>query len=320
MDYKLLALPIVIAFVLTAVATPLFIPLLKRLKAGQSIREEGPQSHQAKAGTPTMGGIVLLLTVVVTCLTAGRLNGDMFILLAAFAAFGALGFADDFIKVVQKRNLGLTAKQKFLLQILVAVVLAVYQQQVSVYGSRVFVPLVDIYWDLGWFYVPFVVFVVVAMVNAVNLTDGLDGLAAGVTVPVALFLALAGAAFGFASTRVFCGALAGACLGFLLYNRHPARLFMGDTGSLALGGGLAAAAILMNVELLLPLAGGVYVLEALSVVLQVAYFKKTGGKRLFRMAPLHHHFELKGWKETRVVRTAVALALVLSVCSWLLTG
>lgn len=318
MEYKIIALPLIIGFIIAAAATPLFIPLLKKLKAGQSIREDGPQSHLSKAGTPTMGGVVMILAVLITSLTAGRFNSDMLILLAAFVCFGALGFVDDFIKVALKRNLGLTAKQKFLLQILIAAALAVYQQQASVYGTKILVPIVNTYWDLGWFYIPFVVFVVVAMVNAVNLTDGLDGLAAGVTVPVTLFLSFVGASYGFTSTTVFCGAMTGACLGFLLYNRHPAKLFMGDTGSLALGGGVAAAAILMNIELIIPIAGGVYVAEVLSVVLQVAYFKKTGGKRLFKMAPLHHHFELSGWKEVKVVWVAIAVTLALVVLSWVL--
>lgn len=300
MNYLQIGITTAIAFVIAAVGTPLLLPILRKIKAGQSIREEGPQSHMVKSGTPTMGGLAIIGAVVITCLTAGGTNRDMLIILIAFVSYGALGFLDDFVKVSMKRNLGLTAKQKLALQILIAVGLAYYQSKVSVYGTTVFIPIVDQYLDFGVFYIPFIAFVVVSMVNAVNLTDGLDGLASGVTMIVALFLALVGSSYGFTTTTVFCAAMAGACIGFLLFNRHPAKVFMGDTGSLALGGGIAAAAIMMNIELVIPIAGGVYVAEALSVILQVASFK-TRGKRIFKMAPLHHHFELIGWKETKVV-------------------
>lgn len=302
MEYTQLGIRLIVAFVITAAATPLFIPLLRRIKAGQSIREEGPQSHMVKSGTPTMGGLVMILAVVATCLIFGRHDTDMWILLAAFLLFGAIGFIDDFVKVAMKRNLGLTALQKLLLQVAIAVGLAVYQSSVSPFGTTVYIPVINSYWNFGILYVPFIVFVVVAMVNAVNLTDGLDGLASGVTSIVSVFFALVGLMFyGLGAPTVFSAALAGACLGFLLHNKYPAKLFMGDTGSLALGGGLAAAAILMNLELILPIAGGVYVAEALSVILQVGSYKLRNGKRIFRMAPLHHHFELGGWRETKVV-------------------
>lgn len=301
MDYLQIAIPAAFALVITIIGTPLFIPVLKRIKARQSIREEGPQSHLTKSGTPTMGGIIIIAAVAAACLLTEGLSTDMIIILTAFLLFGFLGFLDDFVKVSMKRNLGLTAMQKILLQIVIAVGLALYQSSVSIYGTTIVIPFVDIYWDIGIFYVPFIAFVVVAMANSVNLTDGLDGLASGVTMIVALFLALVGITFNFESAGVFGGALTGACMGFLVYNKHPAKIFMGDTGSMALGGGVAAAAIIMNIELIIPIAGGVYVAEALSVIMQVLYFKKTGGKRLFKMAPLHHHFELCGWKETKVV-------------------
>lgn len=317
MDYLQIAIPLVVALIITIIATPLFIPVLQRIKAGQSIREEGPQSHMIKSGTPTMGGIVLIAAVVITCLVITNLNTDMVIILAAFLGFGFLGFLDDFVKVSMKRNLGLTARQKILLQIAIAVGLAFYQAKVSIYGTTIAIPFTDVYWDLGVFYVPFIAFVVVAMANGVNLTDGLDGLASGVTMIVTLFLALVGSAFHFQSAAVFCSALTGACLGFLTFNKHPAKVFMGDTGSMALGGGVAAAAIIMNIELIIPIAGGVYVAEALSVILQVWYFKKTGGKRLFKMAPIHHHFELCGWKETKVVAVFWLVTIALCVISLL---
>ncbi|QOX63557.1 phospho-N-acetylmuramoyl-pentapeptide-transferase [Anoxybacterium hadale] len=317
MDYLQIGITTAIAFVIAAVGTPMLLPVLRRIKAGQSIREDGPQSHMVKSGTPTMGGLAIIGAVVITCLTAGGANRDMVIILTAFVAYGALGFLDDFVKVSMKRNLGLTAKQKLALQILIAVGLAYYQSRVSVYGTTVYIPIVNQYLDFGIFYIPFIAFVVVSMVNAVNLTDGLDGLASGVTMIVALFLALVGSTYGFTTTTIFCAALAGACIGFLLYNRHPAKVFMGDTGSLALGGGIAAAAIMMNIELVIPIAGGVYVAEAFSVILQVVSYK-TRRKRIFKMAPLHHHFELSGWKETKVVGVFWLATFLLCVVGFLI--
>lgn len=316
-EYAQIGIALAISFLLTVIATPFAIPLLKRIRAGQSIREDGPQSHLIKQGTPTMGGIVIIGAVLITSLTAGGIKTDMLILLVTFVAFGLLGFLDDFVKVTRKRNLGLTARQKMALQIIIAVFLAVYQSNVSIYGTSVYIPVVDEYWNFGIFYVPFIAFVVVAMVNSVNLTDGLDGLASGVTMIVALFLAVVGTSYGYTNATVFSSAVAGACLGFLMHNRHPAKVFMGDTGSLGLGGAIAASAILMNIELILPLAGGVYVAEALSVILQVVSYK-TRKKRIFKMAPLHHHFELSGWKETMVVRVFWMVTLLLCILSLLI--
>jgi phospho-N-acetylmuramoyl-pentapeptide-transferase len=267
-----------------------------------------------KSGTPTMGGLAIIGAVAAACLSAGGSGRDLLVILGAFGAFGALGFLDDFVKITMKRNLGLTAKQKLLLQTLFAVVLAAYQARYSVYGTRIAVPFLDEVVDFGIWYVPFIAFVVVAMVNSVNLTDGLDGLASGVTMIAALFLAIVGTVYGSPSAALFCSALAGSCFGFLLFNKHPARVFMGDTGSLALGGGLAAAAVFMNVVLLLPFIGGFYVAEALSVILQVLSYK-TRGKRIFKMAPLHHHFELSGWKETKIVAVFWAVTLFLCLVS-----
>lgn len=310
MDYLQIVIPTVIAFLITVVVTPLIIPVLRRIKAGQSIREDGPQSHMIKSGTPTMGGVAIIGSVLITSLTSGGTTRDMLVILGAFLAFGFLGFLDDFVKVTMKRNLGLTAKQKLLLQILIAVILAAYQSHYSIYGTRVFIPFLNENVDFGMWYIPFIAFVVVAMVNAVNLTDGLDGLASGVTLIVALFFAIVGSQYGSPTTALFCSAIAGACFGFLMFNRHPAKVFMGDTGSLALGGGIAAAAIMMNIVLILPFVGGVYVAEALSVVLQVASYK-IRKKRIFRMAPLHHHFELCGWKETKVVAVFWTVTFIL---------
>ena len=316
MDYSILITSLV-AFVITTILGPVFIPVLRRIKAGQSIREDGPKAHQTKAGTPTMGGLMIILAVVITCISMTIRQGvgsEMGILLVSFVLCGLIGFCDDFIKVVKKRNLGLTALQKLIFQIVIAVILAVYQSKVSSFGTSIYVPVVKEYIDLGWFYIPFVAFVLVAMVNAVNLTDGLDGLAGGCTAITALFLAITGAGIGYTSSSIFSAAIAGACFGFLLFNRYPAKVFMGDTGSLALGGALAAAAVMMNIELILPVAGGIFVAEVVSDIIQVVSFK-TRGKRIFRMAPLHHHFELGGWKETKVVIVFWTITLLLCILS-----
>ena len=316
MDYSIL-ITILVAFVITTILGPVFIPVLRRIKAGQIIREDGPKAHQTKAGTPTMGGLMIILAVVITCISMTIRQGvgsEMGILLVSFVLCGLIGFCDDFIKVVKKRNLGLTALQKLIFQIVIAVILAVYQSKVSSFGTSIYVPVVKDYIDLGWFYIPFVAFVLVAMVNAVNLTDGLDGLAGGCTAITALFLAITGAGIGYTSSSIFSAAIAGACFGFLLFNRYPAKVFMGDTGSLALGGALAAAAVMMNIELILPVAGGIFVAEVVSDIIQVVSFK-TRGKRIFRMAPLHHHFELGGWKETKVVIVFWTITLLLCILS-----
>lgn len=307
-----LIITIVIAFIIALVLGPLLIPLLKKLKAGQSIRNEGPRSHMAKEGTPTMGGIMFIAAVIVTCLTSGEANSDILILIASFTAFGVIGFIDDFIKVVLKRNLGLRAYQKLFLQTVIAVILAVYQLKISAYGTGIYVPFADFYLDIGIFYIPFIAFFVIAVVNSVNLTDGLDGLAGGVTLIIALFFGIVAINLGYRSIAVFCGALTGSLLGFLRFNAHPAKVFMGDTGSLALGGAIAAIAILMNLTLIIPVVGAIYLIETLSVILQVISYKLRK-KRLFRMAPIHHHFELCGWKETRVVGVFWGMTLLLCI-------
>ncbi|WP_427338495.1 phospho-N-acetylmuramoyl-pentapeptide-transferase [Caloranaerobacter sp. DY30410] len=313
MDYKVIIKVIIISFVITLILGPILIPILKRLKVGQNVRGEGPKTHLKKQGTPTMGGIIMLIALVITTLSSGLINRDMIVLLVATLSFGLIGFIDDFIKVVLKRSLGLRAYQKLIGQILFAVILAIYQSNTSILGTKVLIPFLDKTLDLGMFYVPFIAFVVVGTVNSVNLTDGLDGLATGVTLIVLAFFGIVSITLGYNSVAIFSAALAGACLGFLKYNAHPAKVFMGDTGSLALGGAVSTIAILMNLPLILPIVGGIYFVEALSVIIQVASFKLTG-KRVFKMSPLHHHFELKGWKETKVVVvfwiTTVILCLI----------
>ncbi|MCL2437453.1 MAG: phospho-N-acetylmuramoyl-pentapeptide-transferase [Clostridiales bacterium] len=312
MDYSQIIILMIIGLISSTLFTWLIIPILKKMHTGQNIREEGPDSHQAKSGTPTMGGIALIAATVVTCLVANVMSTELLIILAAFVLFGLLGFFDDYLKVVKKQNLGLRAWQKLVFQIAIGVFLAIYQSSTSVFGTNVTIPILNQSWDFGIWYVPFIAFVIVAMVNGVNLTDGLDGLATGVTSIVALFFAIVGTMFHLTEGANFCAALVGACLGFLIFNKNPAKVFMGDTGSLALGGGLAAAVIVMNKELLLPIVGFIYVAEVLSVIIQVISFKTTG-KRVFKMAPLHHHFELSGMSERQVVVMFWAATLVFCI-------
>lgn len=315
--YLQFALPIVTAFALTVIFSLILIPILKKIKAGQSIREEGPKSHLAKSGTPTMGGIAIILAVSVTYLIFGDMKREMLIVLITFFAFGALGFTDDFVKVAMKRNLGLKAYQKLTMQVIIALAVGLYKLDVSTFQGSIYLPIVNDFVNLGVFYLPFIVFVIVAMSNSVNLTDGLDGLASSVVFAVSLFLAILAVSFGHNSIGVFAIAISGACLGFLIFNKNPAKVFMGDTGSLALGGAIAVSAILINMEMIIPIAGGILVAEAASVVIQVVSFK-TRGKRVFKMAPLHHHFELSGWKETKIVYFFFAITVFLCGISYLL--
>jgi phospho-N-acetylmuramoyl-pentapeptide-transferase len=317
---------IILGLVLGAVFTGLLIPRLKQKQLGQNIREEGPEAHKAKAGTPSMGGIAIIGAVTLT-MAAGcvitRMSGfkgapavlaDAGIILAGFILFGLLGFMDDYLKVIKKENEGLKVIPKFGAELIIAIGLALYMTYVTPNGSHVYIPIYGRTIDFGFWYIPFVVFALVAMVNAVNLTDGLDGLASTVTAIVSAALCSLAVTFHAQSSCVFCAALMGGCLGFLVFNKNPAKVFMGDTGSLALGGGITVAAIVMKAELFLPILGIIYVLEALSVCMQVSYFKITHGKRIFRMTPLHHHFELGGMNEKKVVLlfgsiTAVACIL-----------
>jgi len=306
------------ALVLGLALAPLCIPLLRTLKFGQRVRADGPQSHLQKQGTPTMGGIIILLSLLVSAhFFSGRSPAALWTV-AITTAFGALGFLDDYIKVVLKRPLGLTARQKMAGQLLLAAVFTYAAVHLLGRGTDLPLPWGGA-WSLGPAYYLLAVVLIVGTSNAVNLTDGLDGLAAGISLlvflaytAICLKLSSTAGAMDYRGLAAVAATLAGGCLAFLFFNRHPARIFMGDTGSLALGGGIAALAVLSGSELLLPLLGGVFVLETLSVVLQVASFKMTG-KRIFRMSPLHHHFELLGWPEQKVVALfwAGALACVL---------
>lgn len=298
MESIIIAAAIAAGFVL--LTGPFFIPELHKLKFGQSIREEGPKSHQAKSGTPTMGGIMIILGLTLGTLVAAPLSPA--VLLALFITLGhfLLGFLDDYIKVVKKRNLGLKAKQKLLGQIIIAIVTMVVGTRVLGIDTSIWIPVADVNLDIGIGYYFLVLFVLVGTSNAVNLTDGLDGLASGTVAIAASAYAIVCYLTGHPDLSLFCVAMAATCLAFLRFNANPAKVFMGDTGSLALGGAIAAAGILTHTEVLLAVIGFVFVCEALSVIIQVISFKTTG-KRVFRMSPIHHHFELGGWKETKVV-------------------
>lgn len=308
---KLGLLSLLIAFAVVYAVTPIFIPMLKRLKFGQSIREEGPKSHLQKSGTPTMGGLVIQLGVIIGVIVISLFTGSFdFFPVAVMVFFGAIGFIDDYIKVAKKHNLGLRAWQKIVLQFIGAGAIAIYAYYSPGIGSELIVPFMSESVDFGFWYVPFTVFAIVAIVNAVNLTDGLDGLASGVSLIVSIFFFVGALALPEPTTAVFIGGVIGGCLGFLRYNSNPAGIFMGDTGSMALGGAIVVMAIITRLQIFLLIAGGLFVIEALSVVIQVGYFKATKGKRFFKMAPIHHHFELTGWSETRVVTVFWVIAAI----------
>ena len=312
---KLIAIPVT-AFVVCALIGPILIPYLHKLKFGQSIRECGPASHMKKSGTPTMGGLMMLAALVLALLW-GSFTPHIIIALVLTLGHALIGFLDDYIKVVMKRNLGLTAKQKFLLQFILAGAY-VYFAENHLQNTSLWIPLVNMNLDFGWAYYALAFILLVGTTNAVNLTDGLDGLVSFVSIPVTLAFAFIAFMQGMLDVSGFALGLTGACLGFLLFNRHPAQVFMGDTGSLALGGGIAALALLTHTELLLVIIGGVYVAEAMSVIIQVTYFRLTGGKRIFRMSPLHHHYELGGWNEVKVVRVFTFVSFLLSAVGlWL---
>lgn len=307
----------IIAAVIVLILGPIFIPILHKLKFGQSIRTEGPKSHQAKSGTPTMGGIFMVIAIVAATVIRAEIGTE--ILLALFILLGhfILGFLDDYIKVVKKRNLGLKARQKLLGQIIISIVTIYFATTQLGIETTLWVPVIGETFDLGSFYYVLVLLVIVGASNAVNLTDGLDGLASGCMAIAASCYAVICIITGHSALAIFCAAIVGACIGFLRFNFHPAKIFMGDTGSLALGGAFAAMGILTHTELLLPIVGLIFVCEALSVILQVISFQTTG-KRIFRMSPLHHHFELGGWKELKVVFVFWSVSLIAGIAGLLI--
>lgn len=305
----------VVSFIIAALTEPFLIPFLRKLKFGQTILEDGPSWHEKKQGTPTMGGIGFIFSAVLASLFFVRDIKSGGVLLCG-VLFGLIGFIDDYIKVVKKQNKGLGAKEKFLAQTVVSLVYALYL--FFVFGqTQTKIPFTDINLNLGIFYIPFVMLVLLATTNSANLTDGLDGLASSVGSIVSLFFAVACArTAGAEGASVISGALAGGLLGFLIYNAYPAKVFMGDTGSLFIGGIIAAVAISAGLELFIIMSAFVFLFEALSVIIQVGVYKKTK-KRVFKMAPLHHHFEMCGWKETKVVTAFCIISVVLCIISYI---
>jgi len=311
-EYDIYIICIISAFVLALVAGPVFIPVLTRMKFGQIVRDDGPKSHLKKTGTPAMGGIIIAVPAVIVSLAFSK-DKDMLLVLITTMLFGIIGFIDDFLKIKNRRSLGLRAYQKIILQLLVSVFMAFVASGISQVGTEVLIPFTGKFIDLGILYIPFTVLVLISTVNCVNLTDGLDGLAGGTTVVVLGFFSVIALASKNTGLLVFAGAMIGALLGFLRFNSHPAQVFMGDTGSLALGGAIAALAVITRLPLFILIIGAIYVLEGLSVIIQVAYFKMTGGKRFFKMAPLHHHFELSGWAESKIVSVFIIASIILSL-------
>lgn len=292
--------PVFIAFAISVVLCPILIPLLKRLKFGQEVRDDGPKTHLKKEGTPTMGGVVILIAIAVTCLFYMKDYPEILPILFVTIGFGLIGFLDDFIKIVMKRSLGLRAWQKMLLQIMVAGVFAYYVVNYTDLNNEIIIPFTGKIVTLSnWAYVLLLMFVVVGTVNGSNFTDGLDGLASSVTALIATFFTVVAIGTGSGVAPVTCAAV-GALLGFLVFNVYPAKVFMGDTGSLALGGFVAATAYMLKMPLFIVIVAFIYLAEVLSVIIQVVSFKTTG-KRVFKMAPIHHHFELCGWPESKVV-------------------
>ena len=319
----------VVAFVISAVIGKFLVPALRRWKAGQSIKEDGPTWHMSKQGTPTMGGLMFILATIIVVLVVNGpaiLSGDWtsVIVLVFALVFGAIGFLDDYAKIKKKENTGLTAGQKFLLQLAAAILFIVLLRKCGILSPNLYVPFFGVELHLPWVvYLIFAVLVITGTVNAVNITDGLDGLSSSVTLPVCAFFA---AAFGWAWVKwqqsgtagmaVFAAALFGGLVGFLVYNHYPAQVFMGDTGSLFLGGAVCGMAFALDMPLILILVGIIYIIETLSDIIQVTYFKATHGKRIFRMAPLHHHLEMGGWNEKKVVFVFASISLVFCILAF----
>ena len=307
---------IAVAFAAAVLLTSVEIPVLRKKQMGQNIREEGPKSHQAKAGTPSMGGVAIIISAALTAFIIGGINIETAAMVIVMAAFGLVGFLDDFIKVIKKHNLGLKAWQKIVFQFAIAAAIACWAAFATPDGTLVYIPFADIYVDFGGWYIPFIIFTVVAMTNSVNLTDGLDGLASSITTIVGIFFMLVSyIVFKEYGVTVFSAALIGGLIGFLWYNKYPAKVFMGDTGSLFLGASVALMAIDLKMPIHLILIGFVYFMETLSVIMQTAYFKYTKkkygeGRRIFKMSPIHHHFEMCGWKEKKIVAVFTLVTVI----------
>ncbi len=314
-------LAIIIAFAVSAILCPIVIPFLHKLKFGQQVRDDGPQAHLKKQGTPTMGGLVILTSIIVTSLFYLRDYPKIIPVLFVTVGFGIIGFLDDYIKIVMKRSEGLNPKQKLLGQFVITGIFCWYLITSEEVGTSMLIPFTGgfdrgYFLDLGWLFIPFLFFVTLGTDNGVNFTDGLDGLCTSVTILVATFMTVVAVGENTGISPI-TGAVVGSLLGFLLFNVYPARVFMGDTGSLALGGFVASSAFMMQIPLFIAVVGLIYLVEVLSVIIQVTYFKKTGGKRIFKMAPIHHHFELCGWSETRVVAVFSVVTAILCLIAYL---
>ena len=314
-------LAIIISFAISALLCPIVIPFLHRLKFGQQVRDDGPQAHLKKQGTPTMGGLIILSSIIITSIFYIPRYPKIIPVLFVTVGFGIIGFLDDYIKIVMKRSEGLNPKQKLLGQIVITGIFAWYLMSSGEVGTDMLIPFTGgfdngYFLDLGIFFLPALFLIVLGTDNGVNFTDGLDGLCTSVTILVATFLTIVAIGENMGISPI-TGAVVGSLLGFLLFNVYPAKAFMGDTGSLALGGFVASAAYMMRLPLFIPIIGLIYLVEVLSVIIQVTYFKKTGGKRIFKMAPIHHHFELCGWSETRVVAVFSIVTALLCMIAYL---
>nr|WP_317450058.1 phospho-N-acetylmuramoyl-pentapeptide-transferase [uncultured Sellimonas sp.] len=316
MDYTFV-IPVLISFVLSVIMGPIVIPILRKMKMKQTERVEGVESHLQKAGTPTMGGVMILASIVITSLFYVKDYPKIIPILFVTLGFGLIGFLDDYLKVVMKRSDGLYPKQKFALQIVVTAIFAYYLVNVTNTPLTLLIPFSGgKYWNIGWLAIPLLFVAVIGTVNGVNFTDGLDGLASSVTVLVATFFTVIAVGTKSGIEPITC-AVVGALMGFLLFNVYPASVFMGDTGSLALGGFVASTAYMLQMPIFIIIVGLIYLVEVASVMIQVTYFKKTGGKRIFKMAPIHHHFELCGWSETRIVAVFSIITAILCLIALL---
>ena len=316
MDFTFVV-PVLISFVLSVIMGPIVIPMLRKMKMKQTERVEGVESHLQKAGTPTMGGVMILASIVVTSLFYVKDYPKIIPILFVTLGFGLIGFLDDYLKVVMKRSDGLFPKQKFALQIVITAVFAYYLIHVTHTPLTLLIPFSGgRYWNIGWLAIPLLFIAVIGTVNGVNFTDGLDGLASSVTVLVATFFTVVAVGTKSGIEPVTC-AVVGALMGFLLFNVYPASVFMGDTGSLALGGFVASTAYMLQMPIFIIIVGMIYLIEVALVMIQVTYFKKTGGKRIFKMAPIHHHFELCGWSETRIVAVFSIITAILCLIALL---
>jgi phospho-N-acetylmuramoyl-pentapeptide-transferase len=308
---------VLLSFLIASITGLLLIPLFKILRLGQNIREDGPKSHNKKAGTPAFGGIIFIFSSIITMLFfMKQYNEETKIVVNAFLAFGCIGFIDDILKKIHKKNEGLTSMQKMILLLFVSNIFAFYAYRNPSIGSLIIIPFTGRLFNVGILYIPFIIFYYVATTNAVNLTDGLDGLATSVTLLVITFFALVSFSMGHYSLAIFCGCVSGSLLGFLRYNSYPAKIIMGDTGSLALGGMVATVAIILRNPLIVAIVGGIYVIETLSVIIQVVSFRLLG-KRIFKMAPIHHSFELSGWHEAKIVSVFSIITTILCLIAFL---